>query len=138
MLHQSAGIAISRHRANGKITALLYHYPSEFRDAPHSAPTPEEAQQTLATGSARVFEITLNDLSAGAAFELETVDDEHGWAIPAWKAMGSPPVLDRKQTEILREAARDTARQVLRVDAAGTLQVRLTAGPWAMLRLRQI
>lgn len=138
MLHQSAGIAISRHRADGKITALLYHYPSEFRDAPHSSPTPEEARQTLTTGSQRVFEITLNDLPTGATFELETVDDEHGWAIPAWKAMGSPPFPDRKQTEILREAARNTARQVLSVDAAGTLQVRLTARPWAVLRLRQI
>ena len=58
------------------------------------------------TGSSRRVQIQIKGGTAGTArFHVEIVDPEHGSALPAWRAMGSPQWPSREQIQRLREAA---------------------------------
>jgi xylan 1,4-beta-xylosidase len=123
-------------RRSGKLSALAYHYPPEEpRTVPDSRDTPSIADATAALGTPDTLDITLTGLSPGARFTLETLDSEHGNAVAAWRAMGSPQPPDRAQTAALRAAARATRREDLIAD--GTLRVRRPIDPWSVVVLTQ-
>jgi len=82
--------ALVTKRANGTVAIALWNY----------APPGE-------SGAARTFQITLN---GRARFRVEIVDPEHGSALAAWQAMGSPAFPTHQQYEQLRGAASSTQK----------------------------
>ena len=74
-------------------------------------------------------------LTPGAQGSIEILDRHHGWAWPAWKAIGAPEPPDRDQAAWLRTVARATARRSLRVDSTGQLELRLILHPWDVVFL---
>lgn len=78
--------AIVTRRADGSLAIAIWNY-SE----------PEQA------GSPRVYRLAFGGSAPG--LRMSVVDREHGSALRAWQAMGSPPFPSSKQREELRKAA---------------------------------
>jgi len=82
--------ALVTKRADGTVAIALWNY----------APPGEG-------GAARAFQIAWNGRTR---FRVEIVDPEHGSALGAWRAMGSPAFPTREQYEQLRRAAVSTLK----------------------------
>ncbi|MFH1008985.1 MAG: beta-xylosidase [Candidatus Latescibacterota bacterium] len=138
LVREEGGI-VTRNSQEGRLSALLYHYPAELRDTiPMSVGSREVAEQVLAQGTPKTFALTLSDLQPGAPFELETLDARHGFAFKCWEQMGCPEPPTARQTALLRESAWDTKREVIRADASGNLMWTRTLDPWTVVAIRQI
>ena len=87
------GDALVTKRADGTLVAAIWNY----------AP-PEE------NGSPRRVHVGVTGMNGSANFRVEIVDPEHGSALSAWRAMGSPRYPTREQYDRLREAGRVTQR----------------------------
>jgi xylan 1,4-beta-xylosidase len=57
------------------------------------------------TGSPKTFTLNLKNLGGAHSARITIVDDEHGSPLPAWDAMGQPPLPSLQQIEALRKAA---------------------------------
>ena len=84
------------------------------------------------------LDLTLSGLKGGAAFEIETLDDDNGNAIKAWRAMGSPRSPTREQIAVLKAAGDATKREMARADPGGRLVLRRTLSPWSLVLVREI
>ena len=137
-LAQVPGGIVTRFSRNGLISAMAYNYPSEIKASLPVSNTLEAADAIDDSGSARTFTLDLTHLPPGASFLIETLDKQHGDAVAAWEAMGKPEPPNRKQTELLREEAWDTRKDILRADAQGKLHIQISLPSWALLSIRQM
>ena len=94
--------------------------------------------QLLEMETPMVLALTLTGLKGGASFEIETLDDDNGNAIKAWRAMGSPRSPTREQTAALRSAGDATKHEMVRADSTGRLVLRRTLSPWSVGLLREL
>lgn len=121
--------AVTRHSGDGRLAAVLYHFPEPDAIIPYCRSV-EAVQAVLERGQPEPCHLRLTGLPPGAGYEIETLDREHGWAWPAWQALGAPEPPDREQTAWLRSVARATARRAGRADTDGILDLHLTLQPW--------
>jgi len=129
--------AVTRHRANGRLTAVLYHYPCVDEIIPYCN-TPAEAEAVLNRGTPQSVPLKLTGLAPGAAFEIETLDRDHGWAFRAWQRLGNPEPPTREQTAWLRQIAMATRREAVQADATGTLELNRVLQPWDVVLVSQL
>jgi xylan 1,4-beta-xylosidase len=115
---------------------LLYHYPDEYASSVALAETPEQAAETLRRGTPIPAHITLDGLTPGASFAMETLDTEHGWARGTWERMGSPEPPTREQVACLQQLSQPTLTTLTAAD--GVLRVECTLAPWAVVLIDQI
>jgi len=132
------GAIVTREKVSGKIAALAYNYPPEEKIAIPLTDTLEQADALDASGSARNLDLRLRGLPPGTAFLIETLDQQHGDAVPVWEAMGKPEPPTREQTRLLREAAWATQKEVVRVDDSGTLVLRRSLAAWSLVLIKQM
>ena len=85
--------ALVTRRSDGTLAVALWNY------APPSESSPARAVHLRLTGG-----------SASAQFHVEIVDPDHGSALAAWQAMGSPAFPTREQFERLRQASTVTQK----------------------------
>ena len=137
-LFREDGWVVTRHSASGKLTAMAWHYPPEYSGSPNSTGGHAATDAILHTGTATTMNQKLTRLPAGAAFAIETVDEDHGFTVRAWQAMGCPEPPDRRQTQLLREAANNTGRRIVRANDDGVLDLGLAMKPWAVTMVQQI
>lgn len=123
--------AITRNRADGRLTAVLFNYPCVDEVIPycHTLAAAEAIQQR---GQPIQVALQLAGLPPGAQFEIETLDRQHGWAYRAWQEMGYPEPPTRDQTAQLRQASLNTAR------TTGPLPPTFTLQPWDVVLVRQV
>jgi xylan 1,4-beta-xylosidase len=133
---RSPGLVASRAK-DGRILVLGYHYPPELREAPPLSATPADAEKILAMGQPRDFAIEISDLRPGARFEMETLDEKHGFCLEAWKDLGSPEPPTREETQSLRESAWNLQREVLAANTDGILRLNRTLSPWSVFMIRE-
>lgn len=88
--------------------------------------------------SAKQLDITLTGLPANAVFDLETLDDTHGNAIQAFRAIGSPKAPTREQTQWMRQQSEATLHEVIRADAKGKLRIQRELAPWTLILIKQM
>ncbi len=136
-LARTDGAIVTRDKASSKITALAYNYPPEEKIALPLTDTVEEADALDAFGSARDLNLRLRGLPPGASFQIETLDRQHGDAIPVWESMGKPEPPNREQAQALRDAAWATKKEVFRADASGNLEFHRSLEPWSLVLIRQ-
>jgi xylan 1,4-beta-xylosidase len=117
---------------------MAYNYPPEMKISLPVSNTLEAADAIDNSGSAREFTLDLSHLPAGASFVVETLDKQHGDAVAAWEAMGKPEPPNQKQTELLREEAWATRKEILRADSEGKLHIETSLPPWALMSIRQM
>ena len=96
-------------------------------------PDRSRAQKELETGEAVTVSCTLTGLTPGAEILIETLDREHGWALPLWLDMGAPEPPTREETARLIEHANATDRRTVTADAQGTLTLQLSVCPWNVI-----
>jgi xylan 1,4-beta-xylosidase len=138
LLARTPGAVVTRESKTGKLTALAYNYPPEVTVALPGTSSLADADKMTETGSPRDLSLTLTGLPAGTAFEIETLDREHGNATAAWEAMGKPDPPTREQTAALKAAAWNTKKEFLLSDADGTLRVRRALQAWTVMVVRQL
>jgi len=131
ILHKEDGMIVTRHTKTHKITALLFHYPSERKNVVDG-----NVQQVLNTGTPRKFNLNINGMKSLVDIQIETLDRNNGFAFPKWKAMGSPEPPTRKQTKQLKEAAFATKKEKINADAKGDLNWERTLQPWDCLLIQ--
>lgn len=137
MLASAPGVAVTRHRATGRLTALAYHYPAEM---PLTVPggSRKVARATENTGTPAAFSLDLTGLKPGARLLVETLDAGHGHAVAAWEAMGSPEPPTREQAATLRAAALATKHDYVTADASGRIELRRTLAPWSVVLIDEV
>jgi xylan 1,4-beta-xylosidase len=138
ILAQVPGGIVTRFSKNGLVSAMAYNYPPEMKASLPVSNTLQAADAIDDSGSARTFALDLIHLPPGASFVIEILDKQHGDAVAAWEAMGKPEPPNRKQTELLREEAWNTRKEIMRADAQGRLHIQISLLPWALMSIRQM
>jgi len=133
---QASGHIVTRH-TDGRLTALLYHYPREVSGTIPIARTVGEARATVNAGSPRKVQLVLEELPARASFALTMLDAASGWSRGAWEGMGCPEPPNREQIAQLQKASQPAIR-VLEASDGGVLDITLTLRPWAVALLEQV
>jgi xylan 1,4-beta-xylosidase len=137
-IYRANGFLATRTKSDGRLRAVLCHFPSEHADAPPFASSLAVAEKTLAVGASRSLEIDIQHLPSNSAYLVETVDVEHGFALRQWQAMGSPSSPTFDQISLLRDFAWDTHRQIVSTNKHGLLRLKLNLAPWAIALIREI
>ena len=137
-LAQVPGGIVTRFSKSGHISVMAYNYPPEMKASLPVGNTLEAADAIDDSGSARPFTLDLSHLSPGASFLIETLDKQHGDPVAAWEAMGKPEPPNLKQTELLRDFAWNTRKEVVYADAQGRLHIQISLPPWALMSIRQM
>jgi xylan 1,4-beta-xylosidase len=138
LLTQTPGGIVSRDHASGRIAAVFYNYPAEIKVSLPVNKTLAEADKIDNSGGARELVFNLDHLTAGASFLIETLDKEHGDAVPVWEAMGKPEPPNREQIDILRKLAWNTEKHIVQVDDQGRLRLRLNMPAWSVVLVKQV
>jgi xylan 1,4-beta-xylosidase len=138
LLAQTVGAVVTRDSKTGRMTALAYNYPPEMKVSLPVTETLAAADAIDASGSSRAMEMHLSGLMPGSAFEIETLDREHGDAVVAWEKMGKPEPPTPVQTKELRNAARATQREIVRADGDGRLDLKRPIEAWSLVLVRQL
>ncbi len=84
------------------------------------------------SGAEKEFQLEFTGLKGGARYQVEMLDDDHGSALKAWKAMGSPANPTREQTKELRSVKTDVTAGAV----SGTLTVRLKGHGLALVEVK--
>jgi len=132
---QQPGVIGTRH-ADGRLTALLYHYPDAYLGLVALAETPEQAAETLRQGTPIPARMTLDSLAHGASFVRETLDAEHGWARGAWERMGCPESPTREQVACQQQFSQPALAILAAAD--GVLRAEFTLAPWGVVLIDQV
>jgi xylan 1,4-beta-xylosidase len=137
-LAQVTGGIVTRFSESGRIAAMAYNYPPETKVSLPVSNTLEAADAIDNSGSAREFTLDLSHLRVGASFVIEILDKQHGDAVASWEAMGKPEPPNQKQTELLREMALATRKEIVRADSEGKLHIETSLPAWALVSIREM
>ncbi|HTB97302.1 MAG TPA: hypothetical protein VK716_09865 [Terracidiphilus sp.] len=137
LIEKTDGAIVTRDKASGKIAALAYNYPPEEKIALPLSDTLAEADALDASGSARSLDLHMRGLKPGASFVIETLDRGHGDAVAVWESMGKPEPPDREQTQALREAARNTKKEMVHANEVGSLNLERSIAPWSLVLVKE-
>lgn len=133
VLQKEEGLIVTRNSKTKKISALLYHYPSEMKEAVGGNVT-----NVLNTGSPKKFNLNLKNLKAQAGLKIETLDRNNGFCYAAWEKMGKPEPSTREQTKELKHLAMATNKENVKADSKGTLKWEKTLQPWTCVLITEI
>jgi len=135
IVYRENGKFISRDSKTGKIVILLYNYPEEMND---DIPDRGDMEPKASYGfPPKSFSIALKNLTAGAHFTVEQLDENNGNVYQAWKSMGSPEPPTREQIQKLKLAANTLQTESIRADRKGTLVWEKKLKPWTCVLIRQ-
>lgn len=132
-------VSVTRHTNTGKIAAIVYYYPAEVIAAvPASKVSRDIAEETIKTGAPKSFLLELTDLNPFALFEIEILDQGHGFVFRDWQKMGSPEPPTREQIKYLKTMAMNTKKEQVKSDSLGRLRWEIKLDPWAVVLLKEI
>ena len=115
------GPALASRRADGSFAALVWN----LAEVSQPAGIPGANPKRDVVGSPQRQAVTIPDMRPGQRLHVRYVDQERGSAMPAFRAMGSPPLPTLAQIALLRQAAEIAPPQGLRLDAARTITLDL-------------
>ncbi|NJK85315.1 MAG: hypothetical protein HC906_04445 [Bacteroidales bacterium] len=132
------GYIITRSSKTNKISAILYHYPSDVTTAiPLSKGSRTTAENLMKKGVPRNFTLEINGFQTNSSFEVDILDENHGNAIKSWTKMGMPNTPDREQTEQLKKEALDTWKFEIFSDKTGKLIWNKELLPWSVVFIKE-
>lgn len=114
-LTASSNSVLATRSANGSLEVAVWNY------------APPEGG-----GDAKQLTLTFEGLPRQRHARIQVVDDDHGSALSAWKAMGEPNFPSREQQEELREAAQLPAPQERELAKGDSPTLTLTLAPHAL------
>lgn len=138
VLVQTPHGVVTRSSVDGAVAALFCNYPDGMGSSGvGSAQTYTETRRLAEVGPSRRIRHRVEGLPAGARFDVEVLDWDHGNVAEAWHRMGAPLNLTRAQAAELRAVADGLHRSTLTASAAGVLEIDVELAPWAVLSLVQ-
>ena len=125
---------ITRSSATGDVAAVLVNYPADMNGASvRACDSYEEAAAYESKGPALEVRHRIGGLEPFAAYDITTLDLDHGNVAQAWHRMGAPLNLSREQERELRHVADALHRDTITASAHGVLDIALTLPPWAVV-----
>ena len=121
-LTASGDAVIATRRPNGSLAILLWNL------------APRDAQGRPTAGTPVTVQIEI-DGGHGQHAAITRVDDQHGSAITAWKAMGSPRYPSREQIEQLRRAGELPSAEHRRLEAGQPITIEIAPHGVALLEV---
>ncbi|HEX5331146.1 MAG TPA: beta-xylosidase [Cellulomonas sp.] len=119
--------------ADDAVAAVFFNYPDSMGTrSVGSANSYADARRHAGEGPARRITHTVAGLSAGAVYDVEVLDWEHGNVAEAWHQRGEPLNLSRQDVIDLTKVADDLDRHTLTVDVLGVLTIDLELPAWAV------
>jgi len=125
-------------RGNNGLSAVAWNYPISGTISMSLWPDHSKAETELQQGEACRIHFEITGLKPHQPFQLECLRREHGWALEAWRKIGSPESPDRLQTAELRKAALATSMQTIQANELGVLTVDATLDPWNLLMIKEL
>ena len=135
------GFILTKHQRTGTLTGLAYHYPPEMMKAAPGhfrASPPEAAEEALSRCKSTQLSLEWTGLPPHAQVLVETLDQDNGNALSAWKAMGRSESPTREQTALLRAAAVATRKEVVQADSMGRLNLHRPMMPCSIVLIQQL
>ncbi|WP_299780823.1 hypothetical protein [uncultured Formosa sp.] len=123
---------VSKKSRDGKIVALAYNYPKEYENAVPSGTNKREE------GTNKKLNFSLTGLKAGATFEIEILDKDHGNIHNFWEAMGKPEPPTREQIKTMKTYANTMKIDTVKADKKGVLKINQEITPWSLVLIKQI
>ena len=123
---------VSKKSTDGKIVALAYNYPEEYENAVPSGSNKREE------GTNKKLDFTLTGLKAGANFEIEIMDKDHGNIHSYWEAMGKPEPPTREQIKTMKAYANTMKMDKAKADKNGVLKINQEITPWSVVLIKEI
>lgn len=133
-LYYTDPLFVSRSSQTGKVAALAFNYPAEYENAVPSAKNFNNYMQA----SSKKINLALKGLKPNAAFEVETLDQKHGNVYEDYLEIGAPHSPGREEIAYLKKAARNTAKQIIKADANGTLTWQTELLPWSCVLIKEL
>lgn len=133
-LYYADPLFVSRSSHTGKIVALAFNYPAEYEEKVPSA----RDFSSYMNASSRKLDLIFTNLKAGVAFEIETLDKEHGNVYDNYCIMGMPHSPSREEIDVLRQEAWETKKEIMKTDSNGTLTIRRSLTPWSCVLIREL
>lgn len=134
-LYYNEPLFVSRSSNTGKITAIAYNYPKEYEN---KVPSADDCGKYMNNTSPKTVNFTLNNLKPGATFEIETLDNNHGNTINDYKLIGAPHSPTREETNLLKEMAWKTTKEIVRTDKSGSININREISPWSCILIREL
>lgn len=125
-------------KCKGKLSLLIHNYIGDKSIPMSTFPERLTAWKTVNSGNDLVYEAQLYGFKPKTKFILETLDKEHGWALPEWKNMGSPEPPTREQTEYLKSKAFTTKKVIVSANENGCYSLKLNLSPWSVCLIKEI
>ncbi|MFB9052653.1 hypothetical protein ACFFVB_06125 [Formosa undariae] len=123
---------VSKKSSDGKIVALAYNYPKEYENA---VPAGSDKREK---GTSKKLDFTLTGLKAGANFEIEILDKDHGNIHNHWEAMGKPEPPTREQIKMMKVYANTMKMDHAKADKNGVLKINQEITPWSVVLIKEI
>lgn len=119
--------------ADDAVAAVFFNYPDSMGTrSVGSANSYADARRHAGEGPARRITHTVAGLSAGAVYDVDVLDWEHGNVAEAWHQKGEPLNLSRQDVIDLTKIADDLDHHTLTVDAHGVLTIDIELPAWAV------
>ena len=129
-LFNGNGCAVFRSARGWQVLLFNHHH---YANAEASWDTHADAARMIGEGTARTFDLVLEGLPQRVRVTRRLVDREHGWALPAWQAMGCPDWPNAAQLARLHEAARPWEERRVESSTDGRLALAERLAPLAMM-----
>lgn len=131
-LYKDDYLFVSKDSSNGNISALAYNYPEEYEDA---VPFGTDKREK---GTSKKLNFTLTGLKAGAMFEIEILDKDHGNIHNFWESMGKPEPPTREEIKVMKAYANTMKTEFAKADKNGNLTINRAISPWSLVLIKQI
>ena len=116
-----------------RVAAVFFNYPESMgARSVGDAGSLEQALLLSDEGPQRRISHRVSGLRPGDVYTVETLDQEHGNVVDAWRRMGRPLNLSRADAADLTRIADALERTTLTVDTDGDLHIDVTLAPWAV------
>lgn len=134
-LYYTDPLFVSRSSKTGKVTAVAFNYPKEFEQR---VPGGRDCSTFMENVSSKIVDLKLINLKPGTAFEIETLDKDHGNVIDKYRLMGSPHSPNRAETAVLKQEGWNTAKEIVKVGTNGILEWKRELVPWSCVLIREL
>ncbi|MFD7307804.1 beta-xylosidase [Promicromonospora sp. NPDC059942] len=127
---------ITQDSATREVSAVFFNYPDDMGRRGVGSELTYAATRVLAErGPVRRVRHTVEGLTPGAVFTVESIDWDHGNVAEAWHRMGEPLNLTREQTAELRDNADALRSTTVTVSGDGVLDLDLELPAWSVLSI---
>ncbi len=124
---------------NEKCVLVAYNYECEtFNTAVPMTNTAQEAENVVNQGKASKLNVSIEGFNPQTMFVVERVNKDSGCAMKLYADMEYPQTLTCEQIRILKSAAENTDKEIIKADKNGVLEINTQMSPWEIVLIKQI